>query len=82
MGGYRGGFLMVGPCKCYICTGPPTPHHCFDCGHEFKETDDEFRDRAENPMCEKCYMKMVDKADALRKLDEENRCWVCGGARK
>ena len=62
---------MVGLCKCDICNAPEPEPHCLDCGHIFRETEDMFKDRLENPMCEKCYMKMIDKADAIRKAMKE-----------
>ena len=55
-------------CKCSMCNAPEYPPHCFDCGHEFKEGEEEFEDAAKNPVCWKCKEKLIDKADALRKM--------------
>jgi hypothetical protein len=64
--GAQGG-SMTGPCKCPICNAPDDEPSCFDCHHIFTEHEEQFEDRLGNPQCFKCYEKLIDQADAIRK---------------
>jgi len=45
--------------------GPEEPH-CFDCGHVFREDEEQFEDTMKNPMCWLCREKLTEKAEAIR----------------
>ena len=57
---------MSGRCPCAWCNAPEPEPHCFDCGHEFTEHEEQFEDTMGNPMCWPCREKLTEKAEALR----------------
>ena len=52
-------------CSCPLCDAPEETPYCMNCGREFREDEEQYKDDRDNPLCGKCRGRLG--------------CKVCGG---